>query len=75
MTRALLFGSESLTDEEECYRAELLDWVVKKAVAGGRPIPIQAAFMAMSDFCSGNDAEGQKFWRSVAKTRKGNRNE
>lgn len=66
--RTLLFGSESLTDEEEKLRAELLDWLVEKALAGHRPVPLQAALRIMSDFAGGYNG-GQDFWNAVRKKR------
>jgi hypothetical protein len=39
----LLFGSKSLTVEEEALRAELLEWCRAKLAKGHRPIPLHAA--------------------------------
>jgi hypothetical protein len=39
----LLFGSKSLTMEEEALRTELLEWCRAKLAKGHRPIPLHAA--------------------------------
>jgi hypothetical protein len=54
----LLFGSESLTREEEALRAELLEWCREKLANGARPIPLQAALLIASDIMRSPDSAG-----------------
>jgi hypothetical protein len=45
----LLFGSTSLTAEEEALRAELMAWCQAKFDRGARAIPMQAALILVAD--------------------------
>ncbi|MCA0202965.1 MAG: hypothetical protein LCH92_01375 [Proteobacteria bacterium] len=50
--RALLFGSESLTSEEERLRAALIEWCQGRLDEGARPVPLHAALVIVADMVS-----------------------
>lgn len=54
----LLYGSETLTLEEECLREELLAWIQARLDLGARPIPLQAALVICANRMKQPDAYG-----------------
>ena len=47
--KALLYGSEKLTAEEEYLRLELMAWCQEKLDQGARPIPLQACLRIVGE--------------------------
>lgn len=56
--KCLLMGSESLTEEEELLRGELILWCQERFDNGARPVALQAAFTIMSDVMVNPDEYG-----------------
>ena len=54
----LLFGSVSLTHEEEALRNELVEWAKAKLRKGHRPLPLHTAFRILAGWTEDPDKYG-----------------